>query len=84
MAARALDSESPAQTYVGELVIDKKGVIGTWGGSLFVQSVKDAAVDNLDPIAAARRLGGITESANLTEVAGCVLVELLDHTFDIL
>jgi hypothetical protein len=29
-------------------------------------------------------LGGITELANLAEIAGCVLAEILDHSFDIL
>jgi hypothetical protein len=59
-------------------------VTDKWGGCLFVQSVDETPLASRDPIAAARRLGGITESANLAEIAGCVLVEILDHSFDIL
>ena len=36
-----------------------------------------------DPIAAARRLGGIVDSANVSETGECACEILFDHTFDV-
>jgi hypothetical protein len=70
-------------TYTGEIDLGLSAARDRWGVSLYVQTVDNTPVDG-DPITAARKLGGITASANMLNAGGCVLVELLDHVFDVI
>jgi hypothetical protein len=55
---------------------------GKWAVVVISQSM-DLSPTGGDPIAAARRLGGIVNSANIQEEEECVCTMLFDHTFDV-
>jgi hypothetical protein len=70
-------------TYTGHLDLDLREITDQWAVSLSVQTVDNTPVGG-DPIAAAQQLGGITASASVAQVAGCVVVMLLDHVFNVI
>ncbi len=53
-----------------------------WGIVLYVQTVDNSGKD-ADPIDAAKNIGGIVTSANIS-VIGCAAIMLLDHVFDVI
>ncbi|MDF9749202.1 hypothetical protein [Arthrobacter sp. ES3-54] len=55
---------------------------GTWAVVVISQSM-DMSPTGGDPIAAARRLGGVVNSANVQEQGECTCTLLFDHTFQV-
>lgn len=55
---------------------------GKWAVVVISQSM-DLSPTGGDPIAAARRLGGVVNSANVQEAGECVCTMLFDHTFEV-
>lgn len=55
---------------------------GTWAVVVVAQTMDDSPTGG-DPIAAARRLGGIVDSANAAEMGECACTILFDHTFEV-
>jgi len=53
-----------------------------WGIVLYVQTVDNSGKDS-DPIDAAKNIGGIVTSANIS-IIGCAAIMLLDHVFDVI
>jgi hypothetical protein len=76
-------SDARRFTYTGYLDLTLQEAKDKWGIVLFVQTV-DNTDARTDPTVAARTLGGITASANVAQLAGCVTVMLLDHAFDVI
>jgi len=56
--------------------------LGEWGIVLYVQTVDNSGKDS-DPVEAAKNIGGIVTSANIS-VIGCGAIMLLDHVFDVI
>jgi hypothetical protein len=69
--------------YRGTQDLDLRQASGRWAVVLTVQTV-DNSPAGTDPIVAAQTIGGLTASANVAEVATCVIVLLLDHAFDVI
>ena len=55
---------------------------GKWAVVVVSQSL-DNTPTNGDPITAARKLGGIVDSANVSETGECACEILFDATFDV-
>jgi hypothetical protein len=68
--------------YTGTLDLPLQERPGLWGVVVITQSM-DLSPTGGDPIAAARRLGGIVNSANVQEQDECTCSLLVDHTFDV-
>ena len=73
----------PRFTYTGSVDLDLRAQRGEWGVMLSVQSVNTYPPD-ADPSESAPHLGGITTSANMANLGGCVIIELLDHVFNVI
>ena len=69
--------------YTGHLDLDLREPADRWGVALFVQTVNNVP-PGTDPAKAAQVIGGITASNNIADLAGCVVVMLLDHVFDVI
>ena len=68
--------------YTGTFDLALQEPAGKWGVVVISQSL-DMSPTGGDPIAAARRLGGIVNSANVHEQGECMCSLLFDHTFDV-
>lgn len=68
--------------YSGTLDLPLQEPAGTWAVVVISQST-DMSPTGGDPIAAARRLGGIVNSANIQEQGECTCTLLFDHTFEV-
>jgi hypothetical protein len=68
--------------YTGTLDVPLQERPGVWGVVVISQSM-DLSPTGGDPIAAARRLGGIVNSANVQEQGECTCTLLVDHTFEV-
>ena len=56
---------------------------GLWGVVVMSQTLDTTPTDG-DPIQAARRLGGIVDSANIVETGECACTILYDHVFEVI
>jgi len=65
--------------YTGAMDLGLREPAGTWAVSVITQTL-DHTPTGSDPVAAARRLGGIIDSANVVEVGVCACTLLYDHT----
>ncbi len=85
-SAERFASYPPVRTYVGRFDTDNDESRGRWGIVLSVQTIDETPLPQAlaDPLRATRCLGGITRSANAVDLGACVVVEILDHAFDIL
>ena len=68
--------------YTGSFRLPLNEPDGKWAVVVVTQSL-DNTPTNGDPIAAARKLGGIVDSANVSETGECACEILFDHTFDV-
>lgn len=68
--------------YTGTFDLPLQEPARKWAVVVISQSM-DMAPTGGDPIAAARRLGGVVNSANIQEQAECTCTLLFDHTFDV-
>ena len=68
--------------YTGSFPLPLNEPDGKWAVVVVTQSL-DNTPTNGDPIAAARKLGGIVDSANVSETGECACEILFDHTFDV-
>lgn len=68
--------------YGGSFRLPLREPDGKWAVVVVSQSL-DNTPTNGNPITAARRLGGIMDSANVTETGECVCEVLFDATFDV-
>ena len=68
--------------YTGTFDVPLQERPGRWGVVVISQSM-DLSPTGGDPIAAARRLGGIVNSANVQEQGECTCTLLVDHAFDV-
>jgi hypothetical protein len=68
--------------YSGKFDLPLREPAGPWAVAVIAQTL-DATPTGGDPITAARRLGGIVDSANVVEQGECVCALLYDHTFDV-
>lgn len=68
--------------YTGTLDLGLRERPGRWAVVIVAQTL-DATPTGGDPVAAARRLGGIVDSANLVETGECACTILFDHTFEV-
>jgi hypothetical protein len=67
-------------TYSGTLELDSAKPAGVWGVVVVSQTLDDTPTGG-DPIEAARKLGGIADSANVVENGVCACTVLFDTTF---
>jgi hypothetical protein len=82
---RRIDAEqrkAVLRYYRGTLDLPPREPAGKWA-VIVVSQTLDATPTGGDPITAARRLGGIVDSANATEIGQCACSILFDHTFDV-
>lgn len=77
-----IDGKAQSLYYRGILDLGLEVDLDEWGVVLYVQTVDNSSKD-ADPIKAAKNIGGIVESANLS-ILGCGAVMLLDHVFDVI
>lgn len=68
--------------YQGTLDLGLEVDLDEWGIVLYVQTV-DISGKDADPINAAKNIGGIVTSANIS-IIGCAAIMLLDHVFDVI
>jgi hypothetical protein len=68
--------------YTGTLDLALRERPGKWAVVVVAQTL-DATPTGGDPVAAARRLSGIVDSANVVEIGQCACTILFDHTFDV-
>jgi hypothetical protein len=68
--------------YSGTLDLPLQEPAGKWAVVVISQSM-DMSPTGGDPIAAARRVSGVVNSANIQEQGDCVCNLLFDHTFDV-
>ena len=68
--------------YRGTLDLGLEVNLDEWGIVLYVQTVDNSDKD-ADPIDAAKNIGGIVTSANIS-IIGCAAIMLLDHVFDVI
>lgn len=68
--------------YTGTLDLPLQEPAGKWAVVVISQSM-DMTPTGGDPIAAARRLGGVVNSANVQEQGECTCTLLFDHTFEV-
>ncbi|QGN00135.1 hypothetical protein [Methylocystis parvus] len=68
--------------YGGSFPLPRNEPDGKWAVVVISQSL-DNTPTNGDPIAAARKLGGIVDSANVSETGECACEILFDATFDV-
>ena len=68
--------------YRGSFDLGLREPVGRWGVVVVAQTLDDTP-NGGDPVAAARRLGGIVDSANIVETGECACTILLDHTFEV-
>ena len=68
--------------YTGTLDLALRERPGKWAVVVVAQTM-DATPTGGDPLAAARRLSGIVNSANVVETGQCACTILFDHTFDV-
>ncbi|KAK0622689.1 hypothetical protein B0T14DRAFT_514281 [Immersiella caudata] len=68
--------------YGGAFKLPIKEPDGKWAVVVVSQSVDNSPTGG-DPIAAARKLGGIVDSANVTETGECACEVLFDATFEV-
>lgn len=68
--------------YSGTFDLPLQEPAGKWAAVVISQSM-DMSLTGGDPISAARRLGGIVNSANIQEQGECTCTLLFDHTFDV-
>ena len=68
--------------YTATLDLPLREPAGTWAVVVVSQTTDDAPTGG-DPITAARRLGGIVDSANAVEMGECACTILFDHTFEV-
>lgn len=68
--------------YTGTFTLPSNEPDGKWAVVVVTQSL-DLTPTGGDPIQAARRLGGIVDSANVVETGECACAILFDHTFDV-
>jgi hypothetical protein len=79
----SIDSWKGMSTYyTGTFDLPLQEPAGKWAVVVISQSM-DMSPTGGDPIAAARRLGGVVNSANIQEQAECTCTLLFDHTFDV-
>lgn len=71
-----------SQYYSTALALPRTVTRGTWGVVVVAQSLDKSPV-GADPVAAARRLGGIVASANVAEVGACACAILFDCVFEV-
>lgn len=71
-----------SQWYTATLDLPLREPAGTWAVVVVAQTMDDSPTGG-DPISAARRLGGIVDSANAVEMGECACTILFDHTFDV-
>jgi hypothetical protein len=72
--------ESRSTWYTGTLTLASNEPDGRWAVVVVTQTL-DPTPTGGDPVEAARRLGGIVDSANVREVGECACEILYDHTF---
>ena len=68
--------------YTGELTLARNEPPGKWGIVVVSQTLDNTPTGG-DPVAAATRLGGIVDSANVVETGECACTILFDATFDV-
>jgi hypothetical protein len=68
--------------YSGTFTLPLNEPDGKWAVVVVTQSL-DNTPTNGNPIAAAGKLGGIVDSANVSETGECACEILFDHTFDV-
>jgi hypothetical protein len=68
--------------YTGTFDLPLQEPAGKWAVVVISQSM-DMSPTGGDPIAAARRLGGVVNSANVQEQGECTCTLLFDHTFEV-
>jgi len=68
--------------YTGSIDLSPAERRGTWAVVVVSQTPDDTETGG-DPIRAARRLGGIVDSANVVASRECACSVLFDHTFDV-
>lgn len=68
--------------YTGTFDLSLQEPAGKWAVVVISQSM-DMSPTGGDPIAAARRLGGVVNSANIQEQGDCICTLLFDHTFEV-
>ncbi|HST17341.1 MAG TPA: hypothetical protein VLK36_06705 [Gaiellaceae bacterium] len=68
--------------YAGSFTLPLDEPDGKWAVVVVSQTLDNTPTDG-DPIAAARKLGGIVDSANVSETGECACEILFDHTFDV-
>ena len=71
-----------ARYYTGTLDLNAAEPPGVWGVVVMSQTL-DATPTGGDPVQAARRLGGVVDSANIVETGECACTILHDHTFEV-
>lgn len=82
---RRIDAErykAVSRYYRGTLDLPLREPAGKWAVVVVSQTL-DATPTGGDPVTAARRLGGIADSANSAEIGQCACAILFDHTFDV-
>jgi hypothetical protein len=68
--------------YTGSFDLGLREPPGKWAVVVVAQTLDDTPTGG-DAVAAARRLGGIVDSANIVETGECACTMLFDHTFDV-
>jgi hypothetical protein len=68
--------------YNGSFDLGLREPAGKWAVVVVAQTLDDTPPGG-DPVSAARRLGGIVDSANIVETGECACSILFDHTFDV-
>lgn len=77
-----LDSAALSRFYTGTFKLNRTEPPGKWGVMVVSQSLDDTHT-GADPVNAARKLGGIVDSANIVETGECACTILFDATFDV-
>jgi len=76
------DRKIQARFYTGSFDLHHAEPPGKWGVTVVSQSLDDTPTGG-DPVRAARRLGGIVDSANVVVTGQCACTILFDTTFDV-
>lgn len=77
-----LDSQSLTRFYTGTFPLNRLEAPGRWGVMVVSQSLDNTRTGG-DPVSAARKLGGIVDSANVVETGECACTILYDATFEV-
>lgn len=76
------DRKVTARFYSGSFDLARNEPPGRWGVTVVSQTLDDSPTGG-DPVNAARKLGGIVDSANVVETGQCACTILFDATFDV-